>query len=61
MVLLYFLRVRHHKYAVAVMVLSPKVLFNIQLDPNVFKLCGKLKQCHYKAGTNAYSTKDAHY
>ena len=38
----------------------PEVLFNIWLDPNVFKLCGKLKQCHDMACTNAYGTKDAH-
>ena len=43
------------------MVLSPEVHFNIWLEPNVFRLCGKLKQCHYMAGTNAYSTKDVHY
>ena len=60
MVLLYFLQVRHHKYAAAVMVLSPEVL-NIRLDPNAFKLCGELKRCHDTAGTNAYGTKDAHY
>ena len=61
MVLLYFLWVRRHKYAAAVMVLSPEVLFNIRLDLNAFRLCGELKQCHYMAGTNAYGTKDAHY
>ena len=61
MVLLYFLQVRCHEYVAAVMVLSPEVLFNIWLDPNGFKLCSKLKQCHNTAGTNAYSTKDAHY
>ena len=39
----------------------PEVLFNIQLDPNVFKLCSKLKRCYDTACTNAYGTKDAHY
>ena len=39
----------------------PEVLFNIRLDPNTFKLCGKLKQCYDTACTNAYSIKDAHY
>ena len=43
------------------MVLSPEVLFNIWLDLNAFRLCGKLEWCHYTAGTNAYGTKDAHY
>ena len=38
-----------------------EVLFNIRLDPNVFKECSKLKQCYDMACTNAYSTKDAHY
>ena len=38
-----------------------EVLFNIRLDPNAFKLCGKLKQCYDTACTNAYGTKDAHY
>ena len=38
-----------------------EVLFNIQLDPNAFKLCGKLKRCYDMACTNAYGTKDAHY
>ena len=37
-----------------------EVLFNIQLDPNVFKLCGKLKRCYNTACTNAYGTKDMH-
>ena len=60
-VLLYFLWVRHHKYAAVGMVLSPEVLFNIRLDLNVFRLCSELKRCHYTAGTNAYGTKDAHY
>ena len=61
MVLLYFLWVRHHEYAAAVMVLSPEVLFNIWLDLNAFRLCSKLKWCHYTVGTNAYGTKDTHY
>ena len=39
----------------------PEVLFNIRLDPNVFKLCSKLKWCYDMACTNAYGTKDAHY
>ena len=39
----------------------PEVLFNIQLDLNVFKLCGELKRCHDMACTNAYGTKDTHY
>ena len=39
----------------------PEVLFNIWLDPNMFKLCGELKQCYDTACTNAYGTKDAHY
>ena len=60
-VLLYFLRVLHHKYAAAVMVLSPEVLFNIRLDLNAFRLCSKLKRHHYTAGTNTYGTKDEHY
>ena len=60
-VLLYFLQVRHHEHAVAVMVLSLEVLFNMRLDLNMFRLCGKLEWCHYMAGTNAYGTKDAHY
>ena len=38
-----------------------EVLFNIQLDPNAFKLCGKLKWCYNMVCTNAYGTKDAHY
>ena len=38
-----------------------EVLFNIQLDPNAFKLCGKLKWCYDTACTNAYGTKDVHY
>ena len=38
-----------------------EVLFNIQLDPNVFKLCGELKWCYNTVCTNACSTKDAHY
>ena len=38
-----------------------EVFFNIRLDPNVFKLCGKLKQCYDTVCTNAYGTKDAHY
>ena len=37
-----------------------EVLFNIRLDPNAFKLCGELKQCHDMACTNAYGTKDVH-
>ena len=57
MMLLYFLRMQHHEYVVAVMVLSPEVLFNIRLDLNVFRLCGECKQCHYMAGTNAYVLK----
>ena len=61
MVLLYFLRVQHQEYAAEVMVLSPEVLFNIWLDLNTFRLCSDLKRCYYTAGTNAYSTKDAHY
>ena len=61
MVLFYFLRVPHHEYAAAVMVLSPEVLFNIWLDLNAFRLCSELKWCHYTVGTNAYGTKDAHY
>ena len=32
----------------------PEVLFNIRLDPNTFKLCGKLKRCYDMACTNAY-------
>ena len=39
----------------------PEVLFNIWLDPNVFKLCGELKRCYDMACTNAYGTKDMHY
>ena len=39
----------------------PEVLFNIQLDPNMFKLCGELKRCYDMACTNVYGTKDAHY
>ena len=38
-----------------------EVLFNIRLDPNAFKLCGKLKRCYDTACTNAYGTKDARY
>ena len=36
----------------------PEVLFNIRLDPDAFKLCGKLKWCYDMAYTNAYGTKD---
>ena len=61
MVLLYFLQMQRHEYVAAVMVLSLDVLFNIQLDPNVFKLCSELKRCHDTVCTNAYGTKDAHY
>ena len=39
----------------------PDVLFNIQLDPNTFRLCSKLKQCNNTACTNIYGTKDAYY
>ena len=39
----------------------PEVLFNIELDPNAFKLCSELKWCYDMACTNAYGMKDAHY
>ena len=60
MVLLYFLWVQ----CITSMQCSsdgsvPEVLFNIWLDPNAFKLCGELKQCHDTACTNAYGTKDS--
>ena len=38
-----------------------EVLFNIRLDPNMFKLCSELKGCYDTACTNAYGTKDVHY
>ena len=38
----------------------PEVLFNIWLDPNVFKLCGELKRCHDMACTDTYGTKNVH-
>ena len=59
-VLLYFLWVQCHEYTGGDGSVL-EVLFNIRLDPNVFKLCNELKQCNDTACTNAYSTKDAHY
>ena len=38
-----------------------EVLFNIELDPDAFKLCGELNWCYDTACTNAYGTKDSHY
>ena len=38
-----------------------EVLFNIRLDPNMFKLCDELKRCYDTACTNAYCNKDTHY
>ena len=38
----------------------PEVLFNIQLDPNAFKLCDKLKWCYDTACTNAYMVLKMH-
>ena len=38
-----------------------EVLFNVQPNPNAFKLCGELKWCNDTVYTNAYGTKDAHY
>ena len=58
-VLLYFLRVQHHEYVVAVMVLSWK--YSSTYGLTLTCLSGKLKRCYNTACTNVYGTKDAHY
>ena len=60
-VLLYFLRVRHHEYAAAVMVLSRKYSSTYGLTVTHLSYVENLSGATIWCCTDAYGTKDAHY
>ena len=61
MVLLYFLRVRRHEYAAAVVVLSQKYSLTYGLTLTRLSYAANLYGTTIQHCANAYSTKDAHY
>ena len=60
-VLLYFLWVRHHEYAAAVMVLSQKYSSTYGLTLTRLSYAANLSGAMIRCCTGKYGTKDAHY